>query len=278
MNAATPSPSASNDPAESTNPAEAVPRSTATSRSRTRRIIRNVLISLAAVLVVAVVGMLVWANVGVMQAEQSALDSVGSNPAVAVTETSNSFIISPTGETSGEGLVFIPGAKVSADAYLYKLSGAVAESGLTIVVTKPILNLAFFDQRSLDTFTSAVPDVDSWIVGGHSLGGVRACQYAEQSDVSGLVLFGSYCANDLSEVDTRVLSLSGSADLLSTPEKIMSAAHLLPTATTFFPIEGANHASFGDYGVQAGDGVATLDSSVVRDVITAEINSFVHNR
>ncbi len=281
MHAAEPSPSASNDPSEKVGSAstpESARSHRSTSRTHARRIIRAVLISLAALVLAGVIGILLWANVGVMQAEQPALESVRTNPSVHITENQNSFILTPTGEASGEGLVFIPGAKVSADAYLYKLSGAVAESGLTVVVTKPILNLAFFDQRGLDTFTNAVPDIDEWFVGGHSLGGVRACQYAEQPDVSGLVLFGSYCANDLADVDTRVLSLSGSNDLLSTPEKIMNAAHLLPTATTFFPIDGANHASFGDYGVQAGDGVATLDSSVVRDVIAAELNSFLLTR
>ncbi|MEH6780107.1 MAG: alpha/beta hydrolase [Rhodoglobus sp.] len=281
MHAAEPSPSASNEPSEKVGSAstpESARSHRSTSRTRARRIIRAVLVSLAALVLAGVVGILMWANVGVMQAEQPALESVRTNPSVHITENQNSFILTPTAEASGEGLVFIPGAKVSADAYLYKLSGAVAESGLTVVVTKPILNLAFFDQRGLDTFTNAVPDIDEWFVGGHSLGGVRACQYAEQPDVSGLVLFGSYCANDLADVDTRVLSLSGSNDLLSTPEKIMNAAHLLPTATTFFPIDGANHASFGDYGVQAGDGVATLDSSVVRDVIAAELNSFLLTR
>ncbi|MGZ0212478.1 MAG: alpha/beta hydrolase [Actinomycetales bacterium] len=281
MHAAEPSPSASNEPSEKVGSAstpESARSHRSTSRTRARRIIRAVLVSLAALVLAGVVGILLWANVGVMQAEQPALESVRTNPSVHITENQNSFILTPTAEASGEGLVFIPGAKVSADAYLYKLSGAVAESGLTVVVTKPILNLAFFDQRGLDTFTNAVPDIDEWFVGGHSLGGVRACQYAEQPDVSGLVLFGSYCANDLADVDTRVLSLSGSNDLLSTPEKIMNAAHLLPTATTFFPIDGANHASFGDYGVQAGDGVATLDSSVVRDVIAAELNSFLLTR
>ncbi|GAA1210377.1 alpha/beta hydrolase [Rhodoglobus aureus] len=233
------------------------------------------LISFASLIVLAAIGILVWANVGVMQAESGPLAKVRTNPAVSIHETPDSFILSPADGASGTGLVFIPGAKVSADAYLYKLSGVVVKSGLTVVVTKPILNLAFFDQRPLTTFTNAAPDVDTWFVGGHSLGGVRACQYAAEPDVSGLILLGSYCANDLAEVDTRALSLSGSADLLSTPDKIMDAAHLLPTATTFFPIEGANHARFGDYGVQAGDGVASLDSSIVRDVITAEVDSFI---
>lgn len=242
---------------------------------RRRRILGISLISFASLIVLAAVGILVWATVGVMQAEVGPLDKVRANPAISVHETPESFILSPTDGTSGDGLVFIPGAKVSADAYLYKLSGVVVQSGLTVVVTKPILNLAFFDQRPLTTFTNAVPAVDNWYVGGHSLGGVRACQYAAQPDVSGLILFGSHCANDLASVNTRVLSLSGSNDQLSTPEKIMDAAHLLPTSTTFFPINGANHARFGDYGVQPGDGVATLESAVVRAVITAEVGSFL---
>ncbi|MGV8911152.1 MAG: alpha/beta hydrolase [Rhodoglobus sp.] len=252
-----------------------VPASSPQPSSRRRRVLVVMAISLASLIVLAAMGILVWASVGVMQAEVDPLDKVRTNPAVAVHETPNSFILSPADGASGLGLVFIPGAKVSPDAYLYKLSGIVVESGITVVVTKPILNLAFFDQRPLTTFTNAAPDVNSWFVGGHSLGGVRACQYAAQPDVSGLVLFGSYCANDLADVDTRVLSLSGSADLLSTPEKIVAAADLLPTSTTFFPIEGANHARFGDYGEQAGDGVASLDTSLVRDVITTEVVGFI---
>ncbi|WP_010202278.1 alpha/beta hydrolase [Salinibacterium sp. PAMC 21357] len=266
---------AESNPSEPSSPR--APASRPTLLSRRGRIVRVLLISLASLIVFAAIGILVWANVGVMQAEPDPLEKVSANPAVSLHETPDSFILSPTDGASGVGLVFIPGAKVNAEAYLYKLSGAVVESGLTVVVTKPILNLAFFDQRPLTTFTDTAPDIDSWFVGGHSLGGVRACQYAAQPDVSGLVLFASYCANDLADVGTRVLSLSGSNDLLSTPDKIMNAAHLLPTNTTFFPIDGANHARFGDYGVQSGDGVADLDSSVVRDVITAEIDSFVRN-
>lgn len=251
------------------------PASSTQSSPRRRRILIVLAIAMASLVIAAAISILVWANAGVMQAETGPLDKVRTNPAVSLHETPDSFILYPVDGASGQGLVFIPGAKVSADAYLYKLSGVVVESGLTVVVTKPILNLAFFDQRPLTTFTNAVPDVDTWFVGGHSLGGVRACQYAAQPDVSGLVLFASYCANNLTNVDARVLSLSGSADLLSTPEKVVAAANHLPTSTTFFPIEGANHARFGDYGKQPGDGDASLESAVVRDLITTEVSGFI---
>ncbi len=127
---------------------------------------------------------------------------------------------------------------------------------MTVVITRPLLNLAFFDPRPLSTFTDLAPDVSTWAVGGHSLGGVRACQLAGDADA--LVLFASYCcANDLSASGLPVLSLSGSEDGLSTPQKIADAKGELPATATFVEIPGASHASFGSYGPQPGDGTPT---------------------
>ena len=243
--------------------------------SRARRIVRGILLGFAALVVVAILGFLVWANTGVMQAEAGPLAAVRADSAVSIRDTDSAVVMSPTGEASGIGLVFIPGAKVDPNAYLNKLAGAVEQDGLTVVITKPILNLAFFDQRPLSTFTDQAPGVSTWFVGGHSLGGVRACQYAAQPDVRGLILFGSYCANDLSKTSLEVLSLSGSSDGLSTPEKIQQAKPLLPANTRFVEIPGGNHARFGDYGLQPGDGTATVSSADVRAIITNNISELL---
>ncbi|WP_306769954.1 alpha/beta hydrolase [Microbacterium karelineae] len=102
--------------------------------------------------------------------------------------------------------------------------------------------------------------------GGHSLGGVRACGLAADADA--LVLFGSYCATDLAASGLPVLSIGGSEDGLSTPEKIQSASHRLPADAVLVEIAGASHSSFGDYGAQAGDGVATIaDPAMNREVV-----------
>ena len=121
----------------------------------------------------------------------------------------------------------IPGAKVDPLAYAATLVGVV-EEGTTVVITKPAQPRVLRPPTPVD-FTDLAPDVDDWAVGGHSLGGVRACQLAEGTD--GLVLFGSYCANDLSESGLAVLSISASEDGLSTPEKIDDVRHLLPADT-----------------------------------------------
>jgi hypothetical protein len=241
-------------------------------KRRGRRILAWVLGSIAAVVVAVVLGFLVWANVGVMAAEPDALAAVRENPAVTLTDAGDAWVLAPASGASDTGLVFIPGAKVDPLAYAATLVGAV-EDGTTAVITKPTLNLAFFDFRPLSAFTRHAPEVDEWFVGGHSLGGVRACQLAEGTD--GLVLFGSYCADDLSGSGLAALSIAGSRDGLSTPEKIADAAHLLPDDALFVVIEGGNHAGFGAYGPQAGDLEATVPESEIRTQITEALVPFL---
>ncbi len=228
--------------------------------------------SIGALVVAAVVGFLLWANLGVMAAEPEALAEVRENPAVTLTDVGDAWVLAPASGPAETGLVFIPGAKVDPLAYAATLAGVV-EDGATVVITKPTLNLAFFDFRPLSAFTQHVPGVDEWFVGGHSLGGVRACQLTEGTD--GLVLFGSYCATDLSDSGLAALSISGSEDGLSTPEKIDSAAGLLPADTIFVVIEGGNHAGFGAYGPQAGDGEATIPDADTRAQITDALAPFL---
>ena len=236
-----------------------------------RRTVR-VLIAILVVVVLAIVALVTWANI-VMQGERGPALLAWRDRQVAITSTDHSIILTPSSGATGTGLVFIPGAKVDPYAYLYKLSGIV-ERGVTVVITKPTLNLALLDQRPLATFTADAPGVTRWFVGGHSLGGVRACTLAAvaaKPDVAGLVLFGSYCANDLSQTELTVLSIGAERDGLSTPAKIEAAKSMLPSSATFVEIPGSNHARFGDYGVQPGDGIATISSATARAEITAAL-------
>lgn len=227
---------------------------------------------LAIIVVLGVTGIVAWSQIGVMAAEPEQLETVQENPAITVEDAEQGIVLSPADGESDQGLVFIPGAKVDPWAYAAILQG-LAEDGVTVVITRPWLNLAFFDPRGLDSFTSAAPDVDSWSVGGHSLGGVRACQLAVDADA--LVLFGSYCSNDLSETGLPVLSLAGSEDGLSTPDKIDAARDELPADAELVEIEGASHASFGDYGPQDGDGVPTISPEDMHAEVTELTMSFL---
>ncbi len=221
---------------------------------------------------ITLVGIVVWSQVGVMPAEAEPLADLRANPAVEVTDTPGAIILEPAGAEPSVGLVFIPGAKVDPWAYAATFGDVVAEGGVGVVITKPWLNLAFLDARPLSAFTDALPDVGTWIVGGHSLGGVRACQLAEDADA--LALFASYCATDLSDSDLPVISIAGSEDGLSTPDRIAQARPLLPADARMEVIEGPNHASFGEYGAQPGDGVATISDADMRADLTELLLSF----
>ncbi|WP_431219037.1 alpha/beta hydrolase [Leifsonia xyli] len=229
---------------------------------------------MAAVLALVVVGFLAWASTPMMGERDAALKA-WRDPAVRIHDAGDAVVMEPTGTPSGDGLVFVPGALVDPYAYLYKLSGVVEKTGLTVVITKPTLNLAFFDQRPLSTFTAHAPGVEHWYVGGHSLGGVRACQLAESPGVEGLILFGSYCANDLSDSGLRVLSIGGSRDGLSTPAKIADARHLLPDDARLVEIAGMNHGQFGDYGHQPGDEQAAIGDGAARQRLTDALTAFL---
>ncbi len=53
-------------------------------------------------------------------------------------------------------------------------------------------------------------------------------------------------------------SIYGTADGLTTGDKIDASWPLLPADTQFVPMEGGNHAQMGWYGPQGGDGVARI--------------------
>ncbi|PPF43965.1 alpha/beta hydrolase [Pseudoclavibacter sp. AY1F1] len=205
-----------------------------------------------------------------MAAEAGPLEAVTTDRAITVSEVDGSLVLSPADAPSDTGLIFIPGAKVEPSAYAAKLSSLVTDSNMTVVIPQPLLNLAFFDTRTMDDFAAAAPDVTTWAVGGHSLGGVRACQLADSPDVAGLLLLGSYCANDLAaDTSLDVLTITGSADGLTTPQKAADARGLLPADAETLEVEGANHAMFGNYGPQSGDGTATISDVEGREQIAA---------
>ncbi|GAA1487506.1 alpha/beta hydrolase [Brachybacterium sacelli] len=236
----------------------------------------RLLAALAVLVLVAVVALVAWSRIGVMEAEPGPLEEVVQDPRIALAEDSSTLVLQPAdGDASPTGLVFYPGAKVAPEAYAARLSTLVTDHGMTVVIVKPWLHLALFDRRGLNTFTREAPEVETWMVGGHSLGGVRACQVAPAVDA--LVLLGSYCAGDIADSGVPVLSLSGSEDGLSTPDKIAGSRDLLPADATMVEIDGASHASFGDYGPQDGDGAPLISDATTDHEVSAAMAEFLES-
>ena len=125
------------------------------------------------------------------------------------------------------------------------------------------LNLAVLGVDRATDVIEAYPEVENWAIGGHSLGGSMAATFTRNNPdlIDGLFLVASYPAgsDDLSGFDDlTVWSVSATEDGLATPDDIEASRALLPTDTTWVPIQGGNHAQFGYYGDQPGDGQATI--------------------
>jgi pimeloyl-ACP methyl ester carboxylesterase len=109
---------------------------------------------------------------------------------------------------------------------------------------------------------AANPEIQHWVIGGHSLGGSMAANFVHKNPglAEGLVLWASYpaSADNLSGTDTPVVSISGTQDGLSTPAKIEASRLLLPASTRWVPIQGGDHGQFGWYGNQSGDNPASI--------------------
>lgn len=203
-----------------------------------------------------------------------------SDATVAVTETAGRIVMAPVKNPGDVGVFFQPGALVDARAYAAILR-PLAEAGHTVVIPKQPFGIAFLATGAFSGARSDHPPVIRWVVGGHSLGGVvsanDAASFAAAADapVAGLLFFASYPATDVSVLNMPVLSISGSNDGLSTPEEIDASRDLLPPGTRFTEIEGATHASFGDYGRQAGDGFPSIPPEEARTRISGASMDFL---
>jgi pimeloyl-ACP methyl ester carboxylesterase len=235
--------------------------------------------TIGAVLGIAVVALTAWLRP--FPAGEAAVAALEPDAAVTVVETPTLLILEPVSGASTTGLVFQPGARVDPRAYAAVLR-PVAEAGYPVVIVKQPLAIGFLALGAVDQARAAVPDVTGWVVGGHSLGGTVAAidadaeQDAADAPTVGLLLFASYPASDLSQsLRIPVASISGTQDGLSTPAKINESAELLPADTVFTVLDGVSHAQFGDYGLQPGDGVATVDDSLARAEIAAASLEFL---
>lgn len=157
------------------------------------------------------------------------------------------------------GMIFYPGGKVEYESYVPLLE-TCAEKGILCVMPKMPGNLAVLDMNAADGVQESYPQIQSWYLAGHSLGGTIAAYYAaaHSEDYAGLILLASYSTRDLSETGLRVLTIYGSEDGILNMNKLEKCRDNLPPDSKEMVIEGGCHAYFGTYGDQTGDGAATI--------------------
>lgn len=221
-----------------------------------RHIGRWIAIALAALVAVCAIGFAVYVN----DYYRAVPDNAAYTESTAAVPVEHGDGYLAFGDPDAQiGFVLYPGAKVAYDAYAPLLDRLAGEGVFCAVVEVPF-NIAFFAPDAAARVIDAHPNVKSWYVGGHSLGGVVASGWAADhaDEVEGVVLLASYPTSDLSQDGLRVLSLYGSNDEVLNRSAYDEARPRLPAGFEEVVIEGGNHGQFGNYGEQAGDGRAAI--------------------
>lgn len=231
--------------------------------------------TLGVLVTLAVLGALVWLRP--LPGTPEAVAAMSGSAEVRITDAPAHIIITPTSGTPTRGLIFQPGARVDPRAYVPMLS-EVSKQGVLVVVVKQPFGIGFLAMTAPHAFIDRHPEVTSWAIGGHSLGGVAAATFAHDhpGTVKGLVLWASYPVGSLADrKDLAVASVSGSRDGFTIPADIEASRSLLPGDTAYTQVAGAVHSYFGDYGVQPGDGTPTVDRAAAQRQIVAATVAFM---
>ena len=206
------------------------------------------------------------------KASPAAAKYLESSPEISVEMTDGCILFDGSGESGL--LIFYPGAKVEYTAYaplLYR----IAEKGTDCCIVQMPFNFALLGINKADKVISE-HSYSSYYLAGHSLGGVAASEYASMNaeNVRGLVLLASFPVSQMNE-DCGVLSVYGSCDKVLDKERFDEAEKYMPAGAQIVCIEGADHAGFGEYGSQKGDGQAEITPDEQKDRTAELISGFI---
>ena len=203
-------------------------------------------------------------------ADPQAAEALESDDAVTVTAQGDYWYFD--GPSEENAYIFYPGGKVEAAAYA-PLMHRLAAAGVDSYLVKMPFNIGFFGIGRAERIMKDAA-YDHWYIGGHSLGGVAAASFAEghADSLSGIILLAAYPTGKIDE-SLQGLMIHGSEDQVLNMEAVSASWELWNSAE--YVIDGGNHAQFGDYGQQKGDGKALISAAEQQELTVSEILEFI---
>jgi len=245
---------------------------------KNKKIIKYGFLGLIFIILIGYLGLMLWSKMGTHPARSIALSTMDSSDNVTVSE--GEFIVFEPENKTQSGVIFYPGGLVEPSAYAPILH-MIAQKGILVVITPMPFNLAIFNTGAASDVIDEYPDISDWVLTGHSLGGATAAIFAENNPgfIDAIAFWDSYPPNsaDLSDNQIPVLSIYGTMNGYPNTDKFDEKRHLVPENTKFTPIEGANHAHFGDYGPQKDDVIAQISINEQHEIVTKIMLEFIAN-
>ena len=217
-------------------------------------------------ILVLLAGAFFWYVSDYYRAEDTALAVMVQDSGITVQD--NLTILSPSHPTD-TAIIFYPGAKVEAEAYL-PLLDQIRQLGVTCILVHMPFHMAIFDANAAENVIAQFSEYQHWYIAGHSMGGAMASKFASDHPdlVDGLILMGAYIYGDYP--DEKTLTIYGSLN--------QSVEDHIDYTENIVEIEGGNHAQFGNYGPQKGDLPATITAEEQQKQTVEAIEAFLAQR
>lgn len=237
-------------------------------KTQQKRVHKKWFLVLSAVLLLLAIfaGVFFWYVSDYYRAEDVALEVLAQSDGISTQE--NLTILSPSYQ-SDTAIIFYPGAKVEAEAYL-PLLNQIRQTGITCILVDMPFHMAIFDSNAAEDVMAQFPQIEHWYLAGHSMGGAMASKFAAEhpDEVDGLILMGAYIYGDYPDEDT--LTIYGSFN--------QSVENNIDYTENIVEIEGGNHAQFGNYGMQKGDPPAEISAEEQQRQTVEAIEAFLAER
>lgn len=230
-----------------------------------KRMIRKPLVAAGILVLILALGTVAffWYVSDYYPAEDVALEVLAGDSGITV---QNDLTILSPAAPSDTAIIFYPGAKVEAEAYL-PLLDQIRRTGVTCILVHMPFRMAIFDADAAEEVMEQFPDVRHWYLAGHSMGGAMASAFAadHSDEVDGLILLGAYIYGDYP--DEKTLTVYGSLN--------QSVEDHIDYTENIVEIEGGNHAQFGNYGPQKGDAPAEITAEEQQRQTVEAIEDFL---
>ena len=178
-----------------------------------------------------------------------ALASMVSDERVTV-EYNDYLTQTPAAAKPKTGIIFYPGAYCDVRGYT-PVWKEVAAQGYLVVTPKMPFDFSIFSPNAADEVRAAHPEIEQWIIAGHSMGGAMAGVYADNNidNLAGIIVFDSYppSSNSLADANLPILLFERARADGSRSQKFIDNASLYPQSAELTLIPGAQHMYYGSF-------------------------------
>lgn len=225
---------------------------------------------------IGILALLICGMIGINLITYRATDDISKDTYknIEISENRDFISLIPQSTKSLPNIIFYNGALVESKAYL-GLGARLAEKGFSVYLLKTTFNLSILNIGKALKVSKEIEK--PFILMGHSLGGVVAAEDAyrgiEDPNLKGLVFLASYPMDktNLSDAKFPILSITATEDRVLNQEKWQDGFSRLPNSTNKLIIEGGNHAGFGNYGPQKGDGDIKISREIQQEQVVEKI-------